>query len=281
MREELSLVQGSEEWLAFRRGKRMASETPAIMGLSPYGTPDSVRKAKRGKSTYVNDAMKQGTREEPKARESYEAKFELMRPAVYVDGEYGASLDGINIDEDWILEIKTPYKDARKSDRWKDAEKQSVTPADYAQIQHQLMVTGARGAHLWVWDAKAQEGILVRVESDPSYWDEIRKAWDEFAPTLQQRDDVEWRESAQEWLDAKTACDIANERLERAKTDLYEASEGQAYVAGCGVQVERTTRKGTVDWKKVEKEHLQGVDIESYRKKESTVITIKEVKDAE
>lgn len=279
--QEIKLEQGTEEWLAFRRGKRMASETPSIMGLSPYGTPATVRAAKWGKTTTANAAMRQGTEQEPIAREAYEQKYQLMRPAVYLDGEYGASLDGINIDGDFILEIKTPYKDTRKSDRWKAAEDGITTRADYAQIQHQLMVTGAKGAHLWVWDTKAQEGICVEVAPDPMFWDEIRAAWEAFAPTLQQRDDPEWHEYAEEWKAAKAAHDIATERLERAKLDLLEASEGQAYVAGDGVQVERSERKGTVDWKRVQKDYLQGVDVEQYRKQSTTTVTIKEMKDAE
>ena len=279
--QEVNLVQGSPEWLAFRRGKRMASETPSIMGLSPYGSPATVRTAKWGKGVFVNDAMRQGTEQEPIAREAYERQYQLMRPAVFLDGEYGASLDGINIVVDFILEIKTPYKDARKSDRWKAAEDGITTRADYAQIQHQLMVTGARRAHLWVWDAKAQDGICVEVAPDPQFWDEIKSAWEAFVPTLQQRDDPEWHDFAEEWKAAKAAYDIASERLERAKIDLLKASEGQVYVAGEGVQVERSERKGAVDWKRVQKDYLQGVDVEQYRKESTITVTIKEMKDAE
>jgi hypothetical protein len=46
---EIELVQGSQEWLDFRRTKRMASETPAIMGLSPWQKPKDILKAKRGR----------------------------------------------------------------------------------------------------------------------------------------------------------------------------------------------------------------------------------------
>ena len=39
---EVDLVQGSQEWLDFRRTKRMASETPIIMGVSPWQKPKDV-----------------------------------------------------------------------------------------------------------------------------------------------------------------------------------------------------------------------------------------------
>lgn len=272
---EVQLTQGSQEWLEFRQTKRMASETPMIMGLSAYGSPATVRKAKWGTNAFVNDAMKQGNREEPIARDSYESKFEIMRPAVFLDGEYGASLDGINVDGDWILEIKTPFKDAENSDRWKEAEKGGVTPADYAQVQHQLMVTGAKGAHLWVWDAKAKEGILARVDPDPAYWDQIRKAWDEFFPTVQLRADDEWMVAATEWITAKYESDKAKDRLENAQSALQSLSGKQPFVAGAGVQIERTSRTGNVDWAKVQKKHLVGVDVDQYRKAGTTVTTIK------
>ena len=35
----VQLVQGSAEWHAHRRGLRNASETPAVLGISPWVTP--------------------------------------------------------------------------------------------------------------------------------------------------------------------------------------------------------------------------------------------------
>jgi putative phage-type endonuclease len=180
---ELTLEQGSREWLEARRERRMASETPAVMGLSPYQKESAVRAAKRGARNFVNAAMRKGARAEPAAREAYAARYGAMRPAVFISGDYGASLDGINAAGDLILEIKVPYQ-GRASDRWKMAHAGRVPKHDYAQIQHQLMVTGAAAAHFWVWDEDVREGALVQVTPSPRFWGLIRNAWDEFWPTI-------------------------------------------------------------------------------------------------
>ena len=274
MRQEVQLEQGSPEWLAFRRNHRMASETPAIMGLSQYQSPADVRAAKLGKSAFVNPAMRQGAEQEPIARAAYEAKFEPMRPAVFVDGEYGCSLDGINMDEDTILEIKTPYKDARNSDRWKAAERGELTPADYAQVQHQIMVAAVGGAHFWVWDAETQEGILVPVEPNPDYWETIRAAWDAFWPTLTEREDGAWLDAATEYRAAKQALDAATEKAEAAKKKLLALAVGD-FSQGGGVEVKKISRAGNVDWAAVQKKHLADVDVEAFRKKGTSYFEVK------
>ena len=267
------IVQGTEEWLALRRNLRMASETPAIMGLSSYQTAADVRAAKRGKSAFVNAAMRNGSEQEPVARAAYEAQYEPMRPAMYVDGDYGCSLDGINIDGDTILEVKTPYKDAKNSERWQYALRGEVPPADYAQIQHQLMVCPAAGCHFWVWDHEAAEGIMVPVEPNPQYWETIKAAWDAFWPTVQERDDEEWAAAANLYLESKLAADSANAALETAKKRLTALAIGD-YTHGRGVAVKKVSRAGAVDWKKVQADHLKGVDVEAYRKAGTEYFTV-------
>ena len=56
-------------------------------------------------------------------------------------------------------------------------------PAHYvAQVQHQLMVSGASIAHLWVFDGT--QGLLKEIKPDPAMHDRIRAAWDAFAEFL-------------------------------------------------------------------------------------------------
>lgn len=274
MRQEVQLEQGSSDWLAFRRNHRMASETPAIMGLSQYQSPADVRAAKLGKSAFVNPAMRQGTEQEPLARAAYGESHEPMRPAVFVDGEYGCSLDGINMDEDTILEIKTPYKDARNSDRWKAAERGELTPADYAQVQHQIMVAGVAGAHFMVWDAETQTSIIIPVEPNPDYWQTIRAAWDAFWPTLAEREDDPWLQAASEYRAAKEALDKATADAEAAKKKLLALAVGD-FSQGGGVEVKKISRAGAVDWAAVQKKYLPEVDVEPFRKKGTSYFEVK------
>ena len=137
MATEVDLIQGSQEWLDFRRTKRMASETPIIMGLSPWQKPKDVVKAKRGENAKTNFAMRRGQELEPVARDVYQAVVGVLRPAVYFDLDYGASLDGIDLFGELIVEIKCPMK-GKASDLWKQAENGEI-PEHYAvQMQHQV-----------------------------------------------------------------------------------------------------------------------------------------------
>ena len=59
----------------------------------------------------VNAAMRNGTALEPLARHAYEVETgNVMQPLVLQDGLYSASLDGMTLEGDLIVEIKVPYK---------------------------------------------------------------------------------------------------------------------------------------------------------------------------
>lgn len=271
---EIEIEQGTQEWLDLRRNLRMASETPAILGVSPYQSHNDVRAAKRGAQAFQNAAMRQGHEQEPIARAAYEEAFEMMRPAMFVDGDYGCSLDGISLDGSLIVEIKTPFK-GRDSERWQAAQKGETTEYDFAQIQHQLMVCQAKLAHLWVWDAQAQEGNLVEVKPEPDFWEIIRRAWDEFWPTLAERNDKPWVDAALAYRLAKTNLTEAEAKVEEARKTLIAMTAGD-FNFGAGVQVKKVNRAGNIDWKAVEKKHLAGVDLEAFRKKGTSYFQVEE-----
>lgn len=174
---EVNVEQGSVEWLELRRTKRAASETAAVMGLSPWQKPKDIVLAKQGKQQKSNFAMQRGQSLEPIARQAYEEIVGMLRPAVFVNGDYLASLDGIDFWNSLVVEIKCPVK-GKESDLWKLVEMGEV-PCHYkVQIQHQLMVTELPEAHLWVFDGI--DGIAVTLKSDPAIHDDIRSAWDKF-----------------------------------------------------------------------------------------------------
>lgn len=278
MPQEVILTQGSQEWLDFRVLHRMASETPAVMGLSPYQRPSDIRRIKNGGgSGFVNSAMRQGTAQEPIARAAYELDYEPMRPTVFVDGAYGASLDGINMDLTGIWEVKTPV-DGSSSERWALAVKGELTPYDYAQVQHQLMVTQASWCHFCVWDVESQTYMLVHVKPDPDYWLTIEMEWDAFWENLGLRTDRAWSKAVKEYKDAKAAVDAVTERFDLAKIALQELLVGEENEGG-GVRVQRITVKGRTDWKRVEKELLQEADLSAYKTADTTQIRINEIKE--
>jgi len=144
-----------------------------------------------------------------------------------------------------------------------------------AQIQHQLMFSGASQAHLWVFDG--EQGLLRSLERDEVSMAAIRGAWDVFQRFLDtdtppplvgadtvQREDAAWAAAAQAFVQAKRAAQTADEALERAKEALVALAE-HAHEQGAGVTVTRFWKAGNVDYKKVVE--LGGVDLEAYRGK--------------
>ncbi len=177
------LVQGSAEWHEHRKLYRNASETAAVMGVSPWQTPYELWLVKTSrKVTVETEAMRHGTATEPAARAAFEQESGLiMQPLVMVDGDYSASLDGITLAGDTIVEIKCPYK-GQTSELWQTVHTGSV-PAHYMlQVQHQLMVSKAKHAYLWVYDG--QQGIGLTIEPDVAAFVQIKAAWEQFQPYL-------------------------------------------------------------------------------------------------
>jgi putative phage-type endonuclease len=272
----IQLVQGSPEWHAHRRGLRNASETPAVLGISPWVTPYQLWLLKTGRAEpTVNVAMRNGTALEPLARHAYEVETgNVMQPLVLQDGLYSASLDGMTLEGDLIVEIKVPYK-GQASALWQAVEAGEVPGHYLAQIQHQLMVSGAASAHLWVFDG--ERGLLRVIEPDAAAVQAIRAAWDTFTTFLDtdspppladadtvHRDDAQWAEAAQAYALAKQAAVASDEALDRAKEALVALAR-HPREQGAGVSVTRFWKAGNVDYKKVVE--LKGVDLEAYRGK--------------
>lgn len=168
----MKLVQGSAEWHEHRRNHRNASETPAVLGCSPWMTPYQLWQIKLGLvEPEVNAAMLHGTQLEPEARAAYEALTgHVMQPLVLVDGQFSASLDGLTLSGDRVLEIKCPFK-RRDSTLWKTVAAGRLPEHYEWQVQHQLMVTKAEIADVYVFDGT--EGLLLEVQPQPDTWPRI------------------------------------------------------------------------------------------------------------
>ncbi len=270
----VKLVQGTPEWHEHRRQHRNASETPAVLGLSPWLTPYQLWQIKTGRAAQpaVTPAMAHGTKLEPLARDAYERETgHVMEPLVLVEGEYSASLDGITLDGRLMLEIKCPK--AKDSKLLIEARAGRVPVHVYWQMQTQLLVSGAELAHLYVFDGSS--GILLEQRPEAAAWDALRQDWDRFAelvrtdqpPALTERDtvirsDAAWLDAAREYIAAKQRADDAAEVLDDLKQRLLKLARHSSEQGG-GVSVSRYWRTGTVDYKKVPQ--LAGVDLERYR----------------
>jgi putative phage-type endonuclease len=257
----VKLIQGSPQWHEHRANYRNASETAAVMGESPWLTPYGLWELRTGRrQSQANVAMTRGTALEPRARDCYERLTgTVMQPLVLVDGLYSASLDGMSFDGSLAVEIKCPLRGTASS-LWQAVSTGEV-PTHYRwQIQHQLMVSAAQEAHLFVYDADSDSGLVQVVQPDPECWVTLRQAWDAFMvhvesdtpPALTERDRVErtdeaWQQAALRYVELKRAADSANEQANEAKADLVKLAQHPSET-GSGVTVTRFWRQGSVDY---------------------------------
>ena len=240
----------SPELLAYWRTMRNASESAAVLGLSPWQTPYQLWLAKTGRSEVkVTAAMQHGTALEPAARLAYEEHTgHVMQPLVLSDAPYSASLDGMTFDGSLIVEVKCPFR-GQSSELWQQAVAGEVPLHYHCQIQHQLMVSGAELAHFWVFGDG--HGLLVEVKPDTAFMERIKQGWEVFQvfqdtdtpPPLSDadtrvRNDAIWTEAAVAYIVAKRQSDEADKKLEVARTALMAIAE-HSKEQGAGASVMR------------------------------------------
>ena len=157
------LLQGSPEWLEFRRLHIGASDASTIMGLNPWHTKLQLWQEKcLGWTKEVNNAMRRGTAMEEQARNAYELHTGfVVSPLVAEDDNYpfiSASFDGVTSCQKRIVEIKCG-KASHKL-----AQHGEVPKYYYAQLQQQMYVAGVQLMDYWSFDGT--EGILIPVVRD-------------------------------------------------------------------------------------------------------------------
>lgn len=164
------LVQGSAEWLDFRRSHIGASDAATCMGLNPWRTTKQLWEEKvLGWSQELNDNMRRGQQMEELARVEYQlVTNRFVIPMVGEDIVHpfiSASFDGITPDYKHAVEIKCgkgSHKLALKGE----------VPIYYnAQMQHQMYVADLEMIDYFSFDGT--EGILIQVERDNQFIEEM------------------------------------------------------------------------------------------------------------
>lgn len=224
-----------------------------------------------------NAAMKRGRDGEPIARADYEAKYGLiMQPACVEWPEWEilrASLDGMTLDRECILEIKCPGREDHET-----ALRNAVPSHYYPQVQQQLLVSGARVCHYWSFDLYQGTGALVEVYPDSAYIARLVQTWRDFwaqhverdeAPPLTEadtlvRDDSRWLTLADEYIKAEAIIAEWEGKKDAAREAIVAEMGEHAKVAGGGIAATRFWKRGSVDYTKIKE--LAGVNLEPYRK---------------
>lgn len=191
--EVVTLEQGIPEWHAHRKAHRNASDTPAVLGASPYKSrTDFLRECATGITPEVDAGTQRrfdnGHRFEALARPLAEQIIEEeLAPLVGTDGLYSASFDGLTMMGDVAWEHKTLGK--RLQDAMHDGCTGADLPVDYrAQMEHQLMVSGAERV-LFMASNWADDGTLIEerhcwYDPDAALRSTILAAWEQFAVDL-------------------------------------------------------------------------------------------------
>lgn len=281
-------------WLEQRRLGIGSSDAPIILGLSPWSTPYKLWCEKL--STEIpedngNWATARGNNLEPLARSLYEEKVGKLFPAKnVVHSEYDflrASLDGYNEEENIVLEIKCPGA----ADHLLAVE--GGVPLKYIpQLQHQLMVTGAKECHYVSYDG-AQSLALVVVQPNPEYAAELLVAEQAFWKLVQDGTPPPLTDGDVKVIDHLGLMDLANKYIEldleakaievemkKIKELILEAEEIDShpkFLIG-RLNITRSFRAGAIDYGAVPQ--LAGVDLDWYRKKGTSSVTFTIKKEA-
>lgn len=273
---EVHLEQNTPEWLEFRKTKIGASDTPSIMGVSPWTTPLQLWEKKLGfKESKTTWSMEQGHKNEQYARFTFEEDFgKSFPPKVFVSDEYPwmmASVDGISEDGD-ILEIKCP---GYSEDHHLALE--GIVPAHYMpQLQHQMIVCGVTSMWYYSFSTFNGRGKKIRVEIDLEMCEQIKLKTKRFhenmlnfeMPDFTNKDflhidDVNWESHARILADIKRQKKELEEQEEIIKKNIIELAGGRS-TKGSMLNLMKCYRKGSIDYSSIPE--LENVDLEKYRK---------------
>jgi putative phage-type endonuclease len=182
----VDLEQGTQEWLRWRGTVIGASDAPVIMGESPWKSRETLLREKiSGRDFFQgNDATRRGQELEPVARRIYEgAQRVKVAPAVLVSALrvwQGASIDGLSLTGERVVEIKCGYKAysiLRETNR--------VPDYYYGQLQHILSVTGLPAIDYFSYIPN-QPPLLQQVARDEQYIEALLIAEAEFWDAVRQ-----------------------------------------------------------------------------------------------
>ncbi|WP_024608569.1 lambda-exonuclease family protein [Pseudoalteromonas sp. TAB23] len=294
----INLSQRDGDWLEWRKGGLTATDAIILLNRSPYKTKWRLWAEKTGYAKEVdlslNPLVRRGVENEDKARQAFEAKHnELLLPACVQSEQYPllrASLDGLS-SEDIPVELKCPSESV-----WIDVCTNGANSEPYklyyVQVQHQLLVTGAKYGWLVFWyngeirdfvinrDDVMHKKLLVEAEK---FWVQVQKRQE---PEKDPERDlyIPKHKEAERWISAAEEYRIYEAEAQELKKRLSELSEKQkplledmkSLMGGYlqadygGLLVTRYKVNGRVNYKKLLEEKASNIkpdDIETYRGK--------------
>lgn len=274
------------EWLEWRHKGIGSSDAPAIMQVSGFGmTPLKLYEEKvvpfKGEDDSNQWIKDRGNEVEIQIRTLLNWKYNInLQPSLKVMEDYPfikASTDGE--DQGIICEIKLLGKE--------DFERGIVPIKYWPQVQHLLMVTGAKkcifAAHKYDSEAKTRQMptleslLIIEVEPDHTYigqllseeikfWDHVQKKKPPVPTDQDYKRLTGLAPAAKKYIKLTEKMKVLEEQIEEVKKELLEAADRQNHsrYECSGLRIQQVSKVGNVDYKKVPE--LKGVDLEPYRK---------------
>lgn len=292
---EPHLIQRSNSWFNYRRGKVGASDAGALLNLNPFKNSYDVWLSKQdGYKEEDNVWMQRGRDLEPTALRLFEAETGfLMSPKVLESKEEKwmiASLDGYEIDGKCAVEIKCGGKKLHLNSIHGEIPKYYL-----AQMQHQMYVAeldeiyycSYHPDHLvkqlyielikrdddFISDMVEKEsdfyhnhmltGIPPGIENSKSKYEDFKEVnseqWASLANEYRQLDDMEKR---------------SNKKKQEIRDLLVQIAQSEN-AKGNGIILQKMERKGIINYQNIP--ILKTMDLEEYRKPGSTYWQVKEM----
>jgi predicted phage-related endonuclease len=261
------------------------SDSPAIMGASPFAGWQDVADRINGVSTFTgNIATRHGEQYEPFAIAKAKKHFDIegTEQVRNIVGRYAATLDLLSDEGEFIVEVKCPYQ-GKKSKIWRSV-MDFADPSYYVwQAHHQLLVTPSAKVHyLFIYDAESGDYCFCETMREQRHIDALCAEWEKFHAWMAtgEKDPHDgWIQASQTWCDRATeyteiTAQIKDleERQAELKKELLELGEGEK-VKGAGLTLVKSVRQGNVNYKGIPE--LAGVDLDAYRGKPVDVWTLK------
>lgn len=298
----LNLEQRSEAWLSWRRAGITATESAVILGISPYKSPWRLWCEKIGRAQPIdlssNPLVRFGSEHEDDVRQRFEVKHsEIVIPACGEfdeDSLFRASFDGLTSAMEPV-EIKCPSVSTLEDIRQNGIE--SAAGRLYRiQLQHQMMVCGARSGWLVFFDRASEELVEFEVARDENLIAEIRvkgrEFFDQFVAKRKEppkdpiRDiyvpqgDVDiarWSQCAADYAAAQEAADALQRQIDaysavkdRCREELTKMMGDFLHADFAGIALTKRTTRGTVNYKALLKsKDIAESDVEAFRGKGS------------
>ena len=280
-----NLIQGSDKWHEFRKSHIGASESAAIIGMSPYQTPFKKWEEKTGRSFGIveNEAMKLGSEMEPKIRSEWEfytgKKFDTPTAEHDEFSFMSASFDGYCHEDGSIIEIKySKHHKLSECISLADVEHlKELYPHYFVQCQHLMCVANADKCSLITMTPTGQI-IDMEVPKDVEFIEqklmpELKVFWCEYVlkdkePPLSDKDFLHVSDDdslcdAQEWIYINQRIKEMQEREKELRKRLIDRGEGNNVIVGNMLKVTSYTST-RVDYRKACEDNE--IDILSYKK---------------